>query len=115
MATDTLDDDKKKNIRSEFDEVVNMTASQLEKWLATDESKSVGQTKEGNDEAIGHKSGKKIIDILHKKTADYSDDDYEHMQKVVSYVRRHSAQEPKEIEGSNWLYSLKNWGHNPQK
>ena len=37
------------------------------------------------------------------------------MQKVNSYVARHKAQEPKEIEGSNWLYSLKNWGHDPQK
>ena len=115
MATGKLSDDEKKDARSEFDDVVNMTASQIEKWLDTDESKSVGQTKEGKDESIGHQSGKKIIDILHKKVADYSDADYEHMQKVVSYVRRHSAQEPKEVEGSNWLYSLKNWGHDPQK
>lgn len=115
MAQDKLDDDKKKDVRNEFDEVVNMTANQIEEWLDTDESKSVGQTKEGKDESIGHQSGKKIIDILHKKVADYSDDDYEHMQKVVSYVRRHSAQEPKEIASSNWLYSLKNWGHDPQK
>ena len=115
MAAEKSSDDEKKDIRSQFDEVVTMTASQLAKWLDTDESKSVGQTKEGNDESIGHQSGKKIIDILHKKVADYSDDDYEHMQKVVSYVRRHSAQEPKEVADSNWLYSLKNWGHDPEK
>lgn len=115
MATETISDEEKKDIRSQFGEVVNMTTHQIDKWLDTDESKSVGQTKEGNDESIGHKSGKKIIDILQKKVADYSDADYEHMQKVVSYVRRHSAQEPKEVAGSNWLYSLKNWGHNPEK
>lgn len=115
MADAKLGDDEKKDLRSQFGEVVNMTANQIDKWLDTDESKAVGQTKEGKDESIGHKSGKKIIDILHKKVADYSDEDYEHMQKVVSYVRRHSAQKPKEVAGSNWLYSLKNWGHDPEK
>ncbi|RYC70250.1 MULTISPECIES: DUF3140 domain-containing protein [Spirosoma] len=115
MATATLDTDEKKAIKSEFDEVVNMSASQLEKWLKTEESKSVGQTKEGDDESIGHQSGEKIIDILGKKSADLSESDYAHMRKVVSYVRRHSAQRPKQVAGSNWAYSLKNWGHDPDK
>lgn len=114
MATATLDDQEKKQIKKEFDDVVNMSASQLEKWLKTEESTSVGQKAEGDDESTGHKSGKKIIHILGKKTASLSDDDYAHMRKVVSYVRRHSAQQPKEVEGSNWAYSLKNWGHDPQ-
>lgn len=115
MATVTLDETEKKEIRREFDTVVNMSASQLTKWLATDESKSVGQKKDGDEESTGHKSGERIIDILGKKDADLSDDDYGHMRKVISYVRRHSAQQPKDIEGSNWEYSLKNWGHDPEK
>jgi len=115
MATATLDANEKKVIKNEFDEVVNMSASQLEKWLKTEDSKSVGQTKEGDDESIGHQSGEKIIDILGKKSADLSEDDYAHMRKVVSYVRRHSAQRPKQVSGSNWEYSLKNWGHDPDK
>lgn len=111
----TLDDSEKKDIRKEFDEVVNMTASTLGKWLETDESKAVGQKKDGDDESTGHHSGKKIIDILGKKQADLTTDDYAHMRKVISYVRRHSAQKPADVEGSNWLYSLKNWGHDPTK
>ena len=111
----TLDDSEKKEIQDEFKEVVNMSASQLEKWLKTEESKSVGQKKGDDDESTGHKSGEKIIDILGKKKGDFSDDDFAHMRKVISYVRRHSAQKPKETEGSNWLYSLKNWGHDPDK
>ncbi|MFD2572941.1 DUF3140 domain-containing protein [Spirosoma soli] len=114
-ATATLDDKEKKEIKQEFDDVVNMSASQLEKWLKTEESKSVGQKKDGATESTGHKSGEKIIEILGKKAGDLSDDDYAHMRKVISYVRRHSAQEPKEAEGSNWEYSLKNWGHDPAK
>ena len=110
-----LDDKEKKEVKADFDDVVNMSASQLEKWLKTDESASVGQKKDGDDESTGHKSGEKIIDILGKKAADLSDDDYAHMRKVISYVRRHSAQQPEKVEGSNWEYSLKNWGHDPAK
>ncbi|WP_080238750.1 DUF3140 domain-containing protein [Spirosoma rigui] len=115
MATATLDDQEKKAVQSEFDDVVNMTASAIEKWLDTDESKSVGQKKGGDDESIGHQSGERIIAILKKKKADLTDDDYVHMRKVVSYVKRHSAQKPKEVAGSNWEFSLKNWGHDPSK
>jgi hypothetical protein len=115
MATATLDDTEKKEIKKEFDDLVNMSASQLDKWLKTDESKSVGQKKDGHDESTGHKSGEKIIKILGKKNGELDDDDYAHMRKVISYVKRHSAQQPKDIEGSNWEYSLKNWGHDPEK
>jgi hypothetical protein len=115
MATATLDNNEKKAVRTEFDDVVNMSASAIEKWLQTDESKSVGQKKGSDDESIGHKSGERIIDILNKKQADLSDDDYAHMRKVVSYVKRHSAQKPKQVEDSNWEFSLKNWGHDPSK
>jgi len=111
----TLDDKEKKDVQNEFDEVVNMSASAIKKWLETDESKAVGQKKDGDNESIGHESGKKIIAILDKKQADLTDDDYTHMRKVISYVRRHSAQKPAEVDGSNWLYSLKNWGHDPTK
>ena len=92
-----------------------MSASQLEKWLKTDESTSVGQKKDGANESVGHKSGKRIIDILKTKSSDLSDDDYAHMSKVIGYTKRHSAQQPEHVEGSNWAYSLKNWGHDPEK
>jgi len=115
MATATLDDQEKKEAYSEFSEVVNMTANALEKWLDTDDSKKVGQKDDDDAESVGHQSGKKIIRILQTKKADLTNDDYAHMRKVISYVRRHSAQKPQEVEGSNWLFSLKNWGHDPQK
>jgi ribosomal protein L11 len=104
-----------KQVYTEFKEVVNMTSAAISTWLDTPESKKVGQTEAGSSESIGHHSGKKIIEILRKKEADLTDDDYAHMHKVISYVRRHSAQKPAHVEGSNWLYSLKNWGHDPEK
>ena len=100
-----------------FKQDVNMTASELEKWLKTDESKSVGQDS-GDGSSIGHHSGERIIGILHKKKADLTPDDEAHMHKVHSYVSRHSAQGPAhaaDVETSRWRYSLMNWGHDPLK
>jgi hypothetical protein len=104
-----------KSVINEFQQVVNMTAEELESWLDTDESKEVGQ-KQGDEESIGHKSGKRIIQLLQKKQDEYTEDDLSHMKKVVSYVHRHLAQRPSgDIEDTRWRYSLKNWGHEPLK
>lgn len=100
---------------AEFHSVVNMTASEMENWLATDESKSVGQ-KDDAGEIKGRKSGKHIIEILHKDESDYTEGDRQRIQKVVSYIHRHTAQRPSgDIENTPWRYSLMNWGHDPLK
>ncbi len=100
----------------EFKAALNMTAHQIEKWLETDESKEVGAKGEEGGESVGHRSGRRIIEILGKKPADYSDDDLKHMAKVVGYVHRHLAQHPSgDIEDSPWRHSLMNWGHDPAK
>jgi len=101
----------------EFKEAVNMTASELEKFLETEESKSVGRHNDGEAEAVGHQSGRMIVDILHKKKSDLTDDDYHQMGRVVSYVHRHMAQggPAEDKEHSRWRYSLMNWGHDPLK
>jgi hypothetical protein len=99
----------------EFKAAVNMTPKQLESWLDTEESKAVGQKSDG-DESIGHQSGKRIIEILQKRKADYTEDDIAHMHKVVSYIHRHSAQKPSgDVTNTRWRYSLMNWGHDPLK
>lgn len=110
------EDKEQAEIYKEFKDLVNMPSSALEKWLKTDESKSVGWDS-GDGESVGHKSGEKIIHILEKKKADLSDADYKHMQKVVGYIKRHLAQKPKhnDLEDTNWNYSLKNWGHDYSK
>jgi Protein of unknown function (DUF3140) len=99
----------------ESDEAVNMSSKELEEWLENEESKEVGQ-KDGGSESKGHESGRKIVEILGKNNSDYTEEDIEHMRRVVSYVHRHQAQRPKgDVEGSNWRYSLMNWGHDPLK
>lgn len=107
------DDDEQ--TRAEFGEAVNMTAAELSDWLETDESRGVGQKKDGG-ESTGHESGRHIVRILKKKKADLTDADIAHMRKVVGYVKRHGAQRPKgDITDTDWRYSLMNWGHDPQK
>ena len=106
--------DEQRRIRHEFGELVNMTPEELESWLATDESRSVGQ--DGGGESTGHKSGRRIVQLLRKKVGEYSEDDYAHMRKVRGYVKRHLAQRPsRDLETSRWRYSLMNWGHDPLK
>lgn len=46
----------------EFEEVVNIKPKELEDWLGTEESKSVGQ-----GESKGHAEGRKIVEIQNKK------------------------------------------------
>ncbi|SFL50470.1 DUF3140 domain-containing protein [Methylorubrum salsuginis] len=105
-------------IYKNFKEAVNMTASALEKFLETDESRSVGQKTNGG-EATGHKEGRRIVEMLHKKKADLTDDDYAHIKKVVGYVNRHLKQggpdDKDKVKDSPWRLSLMNWGHDPLK
>ena len=104
-------------IHKEFGEAVNMTASAIEAWLKTDESRGVGMTREGEHEAVGHKEGRHVVAILRKPKGALTADDYAHMRKVVGYIRRHMAQggPAEDVEHSRWRYSLMNWGHDPGK
>ncbi|MBN6038409.1 DUF3140 domain-containing protein [Amycolatopsis sp. 195334CR] len=106
MSTDEVERDFRDN--------VNMTAKELSDWLATDESKGVGQHDGG--ESVGHRSGRRIVDLLRTKSADLTDDDHAHMRKVVGYIHRHLAQRPSgDVRETSWRYSLMNWGHDPVK
>jgi len=66
-------------------------------------------------------SGRKIVEILkknpNKDPGKYDEEDIPHMRKVVSYCKRHLAQEgkAKQDPNSKSAKSLKNWGHDPQK
>ncbi len=93
---------------------VNMAPKELEDWLATDDSKSVGDTG-GDGESTGHASGRRIVQILRTKKSDLSDADVAHMRKVVGYVHRHAKKGGPEHDKahSRWRYSLMNWGNDP--
>ena len=107
-------DKDQKDIGRDFDEAVNMTARQLADWLETEQSQSVGQSDGG--ESVGHRSGRRIVEILGKKKSERTEEDHDHMHKVVGYVHRHLAQRPDgDVGETRWRYSLMNWGHDPLK
>lgn len=112
-----MKDLEQEKIRREFGAVVNMEPVELGHWLSCEESKRVGW--KGADgsarESVGHASGRWILSILRAKTDELTPADYEHMRKVVGFVRRHKAQRPENIYTSRWRYSLMNWGHDPTK
>jgi hypothetical protein len=109
-------DDGTDEVLKDWRDAVNMTAHELEHWLDSAESKSVGDTG-GEGESTGHKEGRRIVQLLGTKKGDLSDDDVAQMRRVVGYVHRHLAQGgPKDdVEHSRWRYSLMNWGHDPLK
>ncbi|SCL37209.1 Protein of unknown function [Micromonospora rhizosphaerae] len=109
--------DDSRDIYREFTEAVNMKPGELSNWLESDESKHVGWRKgTKGGESVGHESGRRIIDLLRRRRSDLSDTDYQHMRKVVGYVRRHMAQRPSgNVRETRWRYSLMNWGHDPLK
>ena len=110
--------DERREAVAAFRDAVNMTSAALEKHLASEDSKRVGWKGvdgKGEEESVGHASGRRIVDLLHKKQVDLTDDDLAHMKKVVGYVHRHLAQGGPTADKahSDWRYSLMNWGHDP--
>lgn len=123
-----------------------MSANELRDWLKEEQSQSSGwQNESGSGETIGHErlvaafphtvhgiqpntdnftlttSGRKIVSILEhnpsKEPSAYSEEDVDHMRRVVSYCKRHLAQEEtaKQDTTSKSYRSLKNWGHDALK
>ena len=110
-----MTDDQRATL-DEFKRTVNMTAAELERWLATDESRSVGQKAPEGGESTGHQSGRHIVELLRARQGDYRDEDFAEMRRVVGYAHRHLAQRPDgDVGETRWRYSLMNWGHDPLK
>lgn len=106
----------REDVWDEWRDLVNMAPKEIEDFLDTEESAKVG-IDSGDGESKGRKSAKRIIEIKHTKKDDLDDDDWNHMSKVVGYIKRHKAQggPDDDMEHSDWRYSLMNWGHDPKK
>ena len=122
IAADPDEAEQRGTIR-EFRSAVNMPPAALRAWLASDESRSVGMTPEGEKvtspggkEAVGHQMGGRILELLGKKNAEFDSADYAAMRKVIGYVHRHSKQRPAgDVTDTRWRKSLMNWGHDPSR
>ena len=114
-----MSDEGAQDAERAFESAVNMSADEMRRWLATDQSNEVGWTHEGEHEAVGHQSGRRILQILERGGAadgDENEDEEHFRRRVVSYIHRHLAQRPEgDIGETRWRYSLMNWGHDPLK
>ena len=97
------------DIKRDFASLVNMSAQELADWPETVDSKSAGWHHEGQDESIGHQSGRHIIEIQRGRRS-LTEDDRGHMRKVVAYIKRHLQRPHHEVEHTRWRCSLMNWG-----
>ncbi len=119
----SMNADDRRNTQDAFDDVVNMSPAELRTWLASDDSRAVGMTREGekvttpgNQESVGHHMGERILEIKARKQPELTEADYRDMRKVVGYVHRHAAQRPKGgVADTRWRKSLMDWGHDPLK
>ncbi len=100
----------------EWQHLLNIAPAELQEWLQTPDSRSVGDSSNG-EESTGHQSGRRIVEIKRTHKAELSDDQWAHMARVVGYIKRHLAQggPHDDVEHSRWRYSLMNWGHDPLK
>jgi hypothetical protein len=100
-----------------FESAINMTADEMRRWLDTERSNEVGWTHEGEHEAVGHQSGRRILELLERGGGGARDEEEEHFRRrVVGYIHRHLAQRPDgDVSETRWRYSLMNWGHDPMK
>ena len=111
-----FDAHQRQAIAAAFQAVVNLEPAALRLWLETPQSLSVGFTRRGESESVGHRSGRRILSILSRHSIEWDDDDYRHMRKVVGFVKRHRVQRPAgDVMHTRWRYSLMNWGHDPLK
>ena len=99
------DKDQLNETINDFERLVNMGRGEIEKWLKTEESKSVGQDS-GDGTSVGAKSGAKITKLLGKGRTKLTAADLEHMKKVIGYISRHAAQGPAKTDKqtSPWRY-----------
>jgi hypothetical protein len=103
-------------IRRDFAAVVNMSAPEIEAFLATDHSRRVGFTRPGETESVGRQSARRIIALLRTPAKALDEADYAHMRKVIGFVRRHRPGRPaRDPWASRWRWALMNWGHDPMK
>ena len=108
--------DEQRATLDEFKRTVNMSAAELERWLGTDESRSVGQKAAEGAESTGHQEGRRIVELLRTRQGDYTDEEFVEMRRVAGYAHRHLAQRPDgDMRETRWRYSLMNWGHDPLK
>lgn len=117
-----LDNEAKDKLYTKWKELVNMSASELEAFLKTDEGKEAGLSKEeAKDKGIksGQESAEWIIRMKRTKRSEWTDKMWEWAKRQVSFNSRMIGNKgPLYDDNGNKTRkhtSLLLWGHNPEK
>jgi hypothetical protein len=122
-----LSEEEKRQIRQDFASLVNMPPGKLERWLATPASQASGQGTrkgsaeghgggdgDGDDEDVGHRAGRRIVELKRTRMDRLVEADYEQMAEIVRYLEQRLARRPTgDVRDSEWRRSLMSWGHDP--
>jgi len=116
----SLKEDEDKVLHRKWKKLVNMSASEIKKFLATDEGKKAGLSrKEASSQGIssGHDSARAIIRMKSKPVSQWTNDDWEWCRKQVNFITRMSGNRGKlyDEDGNKTRKhtSLLLWGHKP--
>lgn len=111
-----------KELYQKWKSLVNMSASELERFMETDEGKEAGLSRsEARAQNIksGQDSAKAILRMKNKPVDDWNETDWEWAKDQVSFVSRmRGVKGPLFDEKGNKTRkhtALLIWGHNPQK
>jgi len=115
------EDEKKSDLYSDWKKLVNMSASEIEKFLDSEEGEDAGLSrKEASklDISRGRDSARAIVRMKDKGKDDWSSNDWEWAQKQVSFISRMKGNEGplfKDGKMTRKMKSLLIWGHDPRK
>lgn len=93
-----------------FHQVVNMTSEELRVWLLAE---APDEDQPGHELGLPE-LGLKVVDLLHKRKVDLTDQDADVMEQVVDFVLEQEAgQPPAGPRGDEWRRALMTVGHDP--
>lgn len=118
----SISDEEKSELYSDWRELINMSASELEKFYNSEEGKEAGLSKkEADDLGIhsGRESAKWIMKMKKTPNKDWTPKMWEWAKRQISFVKRMKGNKGDLIDGkgnkTRKHLALLIWGHNPKK
>lgn len=118
---ESLSDEQRSDYKK-WKELINMSATEIQKFLDSDEGKEAGLSRgEASKAGIssGRDSGRAIIRMLNTPVEKWSDNDWKWANKQISFISRMKGNDgPLRDDKGNRTRkttSLMIWGHNPEK
>lgn len=115
--------DEKKEIYKKWRTLINMSPSELKKWLRNPWKLKASLSKDQASAygiVSGHTSFSQIVDMVELAFNDWNDEDFANARRHNSFNSRMLGGNPgqpvsKDVPMSKWEISLRNWGHDPRK